>query len=109
MFFSCSSRNPVNVKNSSTSSSSSLSVPLVSATGSVAMGKKVGAVVGGRLGRSLLELGGNNALILTPTADLDLAIRAVVFSAVGTAGQRCTTLRRLIIHKSLATSFVGPL
>ncbi len=84
-------------------------VPLVSATGSVAMGKKVGAVVGGRLGKSLLELGGNNAMILTPTADLDLAIRAVVFSAVGTAGQRCTTLRRLIIHKSLAGSFVARL
>jgi aldehyde dehydrogenase (NAD+) len=77
-------------------------VPLVSATGSVAMGKQVAARVGKRLGRCLLELGGNNAAILTPSADLSLAIPAIVFSAVGTAGQRCTTLRRLIVHESVA-------
>ncbi|QDA60778.1 L-piperidine-6-carboxylate dehydrogenase [Hymenobacter jejuensis] len=76
-------------------------VPLVSATGSTRMGKKVGEVVGGRLGRALLELGGNNAIILTEHADLEIAIRAVVFGAVGTAGQRCTTTRRLIIHDSI--------
>ncbi|WP_139925717.1 aldehyde dehydrogenase family protein [Hymenobacter sp. DG01] len=76
-------------------------VPLVSATGSTRMGKKVGEVVGGRLGRALLELGGNNAIILTEHADLDMAMRAVVFGAVGTAGQRCTTTRRLIIHDSI--------
>ena len=73
-------------------------VPLVSATGSTRMGKKVGEVVGARLGRALLELGGNNAIILTEHADLDIAIRAIVFGAVGTAGQRCTTTRRVIIH-----------
>ncbi len=76
-------------------------VPLISATGSTAMGRKVAAVVGGRLGRTLLELGGNNAIIITPDADLDIAIRGAVFGAVGTAGQRCTTTRRLIIHESL--------
>jgi len=61
----------------------------------------VGEVVGKRLGRTILELGGNNALILTPSANLDLALRAVLFAAVGTAGQRCTTLRRLIVHESI--------
>jgi aldehyde dehydrogenase (NAD+) len=76
-------------------------VPLVSATGSTAMGRKVAVAVGQRLGRSLLELGGNNAMIVTPTADLDLAVRAIVFAAVGTAGQRCTSLRRLIVHSSV--------
>jgi aldehyde dehydrogenase (NAD+) len=76
-------------------------IPLVSATGSVAMGKVVAATVGARLGRSLLELGGNNAAILTPSADLQVALPAIVFSAVGTAGQRCTTLRRLIVHESI--------
>ncbi|GAA5184685.1 aldehyde dehydrogenase family protein [Niveibacterium umoris] len=76
-------------------------VPLVSATGSVRMGKRVAATVGARLGRSLLELGGNNAMIVTPTARLDLALRAIVFAAAGTAGQRCTTLRRLIVHESV--------
>jgi aldehyde dehydrogenase (NAD+) len=76
-------------------------VPLVSATGSTAMGKKVAATVGQRLGKTLLELGGNNAIIITPQADLDIAIRGAVFGAVGTAGQRCTTTRRLIIHESL--------
>jgi aldehyde dehydrogenase (NAD+) len=76
-------------------------LPLVSATGSVSMGKQVAAVVGKRLGRCLLELGGNNAAILAPSADLNLALRSIVFSAVGTAGQRCTTLRRLIVHESV--------
>jgi len=76
-------------------------VPLVSATGSTRMGKKVGEAVGRRLGRSLLELGGNNAIIITPNADLDMAIRAVVFGAVGTCGQRCTSTRRVIIHESM--------
>jgi aldehyde dehydrogenase (NAD+) len=75
-------------------------VGLVSATGSTRMGKSVGAAVGARLGRALLELGGNNAIIITPDADLDMAMVAVVFGAVGTAGQRCTTTRRLIIHES---------
>jgi aldehyde dehydrogenase (NAD+) len=79
--------------------------PLVSATGSVRMGRSVGSAVAARLGRSLLELGGNNALIITPQADLDLALRAVVFGAVGTAGQRCTTTRRVIVHDSLFDSF----
>jgi aldehyde dehydrogenase (NAD+) len=75
-------------------------VPLVSATGSTRMGREVGVRVAQRFGRSLLELGGNNATILTPSADLDLAVRAITFGAVGTAGQRCTTLRRLIVHRS---------
>ncbi len=76
-------------------------LPLISATGSVRMGKKVGAAVGERLGRALLELGGNNAIIITENANLDLALRAVVFGAVGTCGQRCTSTRRLIVHESL--------
>lgn len=76
-------------------------VPLLSATGSTRMGKAVGQEVGSRLGRSLLELGGNNAIIITPHANMDLAMRAVAFGAVGTAGQRCTTTRRLIVHKSI--------
>jgi aldehyde dehydrogenase (NAD+) len=76
-------------------------IPLISATGSTRMGKAVGAVVAQRMGRSLLELGGNNAIIITPHANLDLAIRAVTFGAAGTAGQRCTTTRRLIIHESI--------
>jgi len=76
-------------------------VPLVSATGSTRMGKLVGKAVGERLGRSLLELGGNNAIIITEHADLDMAIRGALFGAVGTAGQRCTTTRRLIIQESL--------
>ncbi|MCC5946094.1 MAG: aldehyde dehydrogenase family protein [Bernardetiaceae bacterium] len=75
-------------------------MPLVSATGSTRMGKSVGAAVGARLGRALLELGGNNALIITEHADLENAIRATVFGAVGTCGQRCTTTRRLIVHAS---------
>jgi aldehyde dehydrogenase (NAD+) len=76
-------------------------IPLVSATGSVSMGKQVAAAVGKRLGRCLLELGGNNAAILAPSADLKLALQSIVFSAVGTAGQRCTTLRRLIVQESV--------
>lgn len=76
-------------------------VPLISATGSTRMGKKVGAAVGARLGRSLLELGGNNAIIVSRQADLNMCIPAIVFGAVGTAGQRCTTTRRLIIHESI--------
>ncbi|OYQ35612.1 aldehyde dehydrogenase family protein [Niveispirillum lacus] len=73
-------------------------VPLVSATGSTRMGREVAPVVAKRFGRSILELGGNNAMIVTPSADLKLAVRAILFAAVGTAGQRCTTLRRLIVH-----------
>lgn len=76
-------------------------LPLLSATGSTRMGKLVGEAVGARLGRALLELGGNNAIIITPNADLDMAIRAVVFGAVGTCGQRCTSTRRLIVHESV--------
>jgi len=74
---------------------------LVSATGSTRMGRAVGPLVAARFGRSLLELGGNNAMIVAPSADLDLAIRAIAFSAAGTAGQRCTSLRRLIVHRSV--------
>jgi aldehyde dehydrogenase (NAD+) len=76
-------------------------VPLVSATGSTRMGKSVGATVGERLGRSLLELGGNNAIIIAPDADLKIVVPGAVFGAVGTAGQRCTSTRRLIIHESV--------
>jgi aldehyde dehydrogenase (NAD+) len=81
-------------------------VALVSATGSVRMGRQVGPRVAARFGRVLLELGGNNAAVVTPSADLDLAVRAIVFSAAGTAGQRCTTLRRLIVHSSVADALV---
>jgi aldehyde dehydrogenase (NAD+) len=77
-------------------------VPLISATGSVAMGRKVAQSVGSRLGRALLELGGNNGMIVAPSADLELAIRSIVFAAAGTCGQRCTTLRRLIAHEAIA-------
>lgn len=80
-------------------------VPLISATGSTKVGRRVGSIVGERLGRSLLELGGNNAIIITENADLDMALRAVVFGAVGTAGQRCTSTRRLIIKDSIYDSF----
>jgi aldehyde dehydrogenase (NAD+) len=76
-------------------------VPIVSATGSTNMGRAVGAAVAERFGRSILELGGNNAMIVAPSAELDLTIRAAVFSAVGTAGQRCTSLRRLIVHEGV--------
>ncbi|MDX1545631.1 MAG: aldehyde dehydrogenase family protein [Rhodothermales bacterium] len=79
----------------------SRALPLISATGSIPMGRAVGQTVAARLGRSLLELGGNNAMIVTPTADLDLAVRAITFSAVGTCGQRCTSLRRLIVHEDV--------
>jgi len=82
-------------------------VTLVSATGSVRMGQQVGPRVARRFGRTLLELGGNNAAVVTPSADLDLAVRAIVFAAAGTAGQRCTTLRRLIVHRSVADDVVG--
>jgi aldehyde dehydrogenase (NAD+) len=81
-------------------------IPLVSATGSTAMGKVIAPKIAARLGRSLLELGGNNAAIVAPSADLDLVVRAVLFSAVGTAGQRCTSLRRLIVHESIADSLL---
>jgi aldehyde dehydrogenase (NAD+) len=84
-------------------------VPLISATGSTRMGREVAPVVAKRFGRCLLELGGNNGMILTPTADLELATRAIVFAAAGTAGQRCTTLRRLIVHDSIADEFVNRL
>lgn len=80
--------------------SSDKNIPLVSATGSTRMGKEVAKNVAARLGRSLLELGGNNAIIITEDADLDIALVATVFGAVGTAGQRCTTTRRLIVHES---------
>jgi aldehyde dehydrogenase (NAD+) len=76
-------------------------LPLISATGSIPMGRAVAETVAHRLGRSLLELGGNNAIIITPEADLEMAIRATVFGAVGTAGQRCTSTRRLIVHESV--------
>ncbi|RNC84682.1 MAG: aldehyde dehydrogenase family protein [Balneola sp.] len=76
-------------------------VPLVSATGSIRMGKEVAKTVGGRLGRSILELGGNNAIIISEHADIEMAIRATVFGAVGTCGQRCTSTRRLIIHENV--------
>lgn len=77
-------------------------VALISATGSTRMGREVGPRVAARFGRSLLELGGNNAIIVTPTADLKLAARGILFGAIGTAGQRCTTTRRLIVHESVA-------
>jgi L-aminoadipate-semialdehyde dehydrogenase len=76
-------------------------VPIVSATGSIRMGKKVAAAVGARLGKSLLELGGNNAIIVSPDADLDMTLVGALFGAVGTCGQRCTSTRRLIIHESV--------
>lgn len=84
-------------------------IPLISATGSCRMGKRIGAVVGERLGRTILELGGNNAIIVTPNANLELAMRAVLFGAVGTAGQRCTSTRRLIIHESVYNQLVEKL
>ncbi len=84
-------------------------IPLVSATGSTRMGKAVATTVAGRLGRSLLELGGNNAMIVSDSADLDLAVRAIAFSAVGTAGQRCTSLRRLIVHEAVADQLLNRL
>ncbi|MCC6838999.1 MAG: aldehyde dehydrogenase family protein [Flavobacteriales bacterium] len=84
-------------------------VPLISATGSTQMGKAVGTAVSQRLGRSLLELGGNNAIIITEKADLNIALHAALFGAVGTAGQRCTTTRRLIIHSAVYKAFTEKL
>ncbi|MCZ4352766.1 aldehyde dehydrogenase family protein [Roseovarius aestuarii] len=84
-------------------------VPIISATGSTRMGRAVGPKVAERFGRCILELGGNNAMIVAPSADLDMAVRAITFSAVGTAGQRCTTLRRLIVHTSIKDELVAKL
>ena len=84
-------------------------VPIISATGSTRMGGIVGPKVAARWGRPILELGGNNAMIVAPSADLDMAVRAIVFSAVGTAGQRCTSLRRLIAHNSIKDDLVAKL
>jgi aldehyde dehydrogenase (NAD+) len=84
-------------------------IALVSATGSVRMGQAVAAAVAPRLGRTLLELGGNNALVVTPRADLDLALRAIVFAAVGTCGQRCTSLRRLIVQRTVKDALLARL
>jgi len=84
-------------------------LPLISATGSVPMGRRVGQTVAKRLGRSILELGGNNGIVVTPSADLELAVRAVLFGAVGTAGQRCTTTRRLIVHREIFDPLLGAL
>ncbi|MCL4109059.1 UNVERIFIED_CONTAM: hypothetical protein GTU68_032182 [Idotea baltica] len=87
----------------------SSSLPLISATGSTPMGRDVAKTVAARLGRSLLELGGNNATIVAPTADRALALRGIVFSSVGTCGQRCTSLRRLIVHESIADDLIDRL
>ena len=84
-------------------------IPLVSATGSCTMGYRVAQVVGKRLGRTILELGGNNAIIVTPSANLDLALPAILFGAVGTAGQRCTSTRRIIVHESVRQELVDRL
>lgn len=84
-------------------------VPVVSATGSTAMGHAVAPVLAARFARAILELGGNNAAIICPSADLDLALRAIAFAAMGTAGQRCTTLRRLIVHESIYDRLIGRL
>ena len=84
-------------------------VPVLSATGSTRMGGIVGPKVAARWGRPILELGGNNAMIVAPSADLDMAVRAIVFGAVGTAGQRCTSLRRLIVHRSIRDDLVARL
>jgi aldehyde dehydrogenase (NAD+) len=84
-------------------------IPMVSATGSCEMGYRIGRVVGERLGRTILELGGNNGIIVDETADIDMAVRAILFGAVGTAGQRCTTTRRVFLHKSIARDFTDRL
>jgi aldehyde dehydrogenase (NAD+) len=84
-------------------------VPLVSVTGSTRVGRHAAQVVAGRFGRAILELGGNNAIIVTPTADLVMAITAIVFGAVGTAGQRCTSTRRIIVHDSIYDKVVASL
>jgi aldehyde dehydrogenase (NAD+) len=84
-------------------------LPLISATGSTGMGRRVAPVVAGRFGRAILELGGNNAAIVCPSANLELTLRAIAFSAMGTAGQRCTSLRRLIVHESIYEAFLTQL
>jgi len=84
-------------------------IPLVSATGSCKMGYRIGKIVGERLGRTILELGGNNGIIVDETADIDMAVRAVLFGAVGTAGQRCTSTRRVFLHKDIAENFTDRL
>jgi aldehyde dehydrogenase (NAD+) len=84
-------------------------IPLISATGSTAMGKSVAPRIAARFGRSLLELGGNNAIIVAPSADLEMALRAIVFGAVGTAGQRCTTTRRLFLHEDIHDTLLASL
>ena len=89
--------------------SSDTRLPLISATGSCHMGRIVGPAVAQRMGRSILELGGNNAIIVMDDADLDLAVRAALFSAVGTAGQRCTSLRRLLVHRAISDKMISRL
>jgi aldehyde dehydrogenase (NAD+) len=84
-------------------------LPLISFTGSTAVGRRVASTVAGRFGRTILELGGNNAIIVTEDAKLDLAMRAIVFGSVGTAGQRCTSTRRLIVHKSISKALTSQL
>jgi aldehyde dehydrogenase (NAD+) len=84
-------------------------LPLISFTGSTAVGRRVASTVAGRFGRTILELGGNNAIIVTEDARLDLAVRAIMFGAVGTAGQRCTSTRRIIVHKSIASKLTDQL
>jgi aldehyde dehydrogenase (NAD+) len=84
-------------------------IPLVSATGSCAVGHRVGEIVHKRLGRSILELGGNNAIVVTPNANIELAMRAILFGAVGTAGQRCTSTRRIIVHEKVRDALVEKL
>jgi aldehyde dehydrogenase (NAD+) len=84
-------------------------VKLISATGSCSMGYRVGRIVGERLGKTILELGGNNAIIVTPDADIELSLRAILFGAVGTTGQRCTSTRRIIVHKSVKDTLVDRL
>lgn len=82
-------------------------IPLVSATGSTAMGQNIGPKISHRFGRRILELGGNNAMVVTPNADLDMALRAILFGAVGTAGQRCTSLRRVIVHNDVKETLLA--
>ena len=88
---------------------SDVRIPIVSATGSTRMGRELAPTVAGRFGKSILELGGNNAMIVAPTAKLDLALRAILFAAVGTAGQRCTSLRRLFVHDTIYDKLVAAL
>jgi aldehyde dehydrogenase (NAD+) len=84
-------------------------IPLFSITGSTAVGKRLSGIIGARLGRSILELGGNNAVIIAPSANLEMAVKSVVFGAVGTAGQRCTSTRRIIVHESIYDNVVDKL